>query len=200
MKEKNSLNSLAHGEIMKNKILTLLPHDYAPFFRVLHITVGLLVLSQIINSNFTEREALNEYNIVSLVTWFHIISGFMLIFLGLTLLVWMLTQRGFRWYFAWMALDFRGIKDDLLQIVRLKLPKAAKGGIAATIQGLGVVSLLLVAVSGGMWFMANSLLGLPAETTRYYLHWHKFLTTFIEIYFYAHGIMGLLHILLSWED
>lgn len=185
---------------MKNKILALLPHDYAPFFRVLHITVGLIVLSQIINSNFTEREALNEYNIVSLVTWFHIISGFMLIFLGLTLLVWMLTQRGFRWYFAWMALDFRGIKDDLLQIVRLKLPKAAKGGIAATIQGLGVVFLLLVSVSGGMWFMANSLLGLPAETTRYYLHWHKFLTTFIEIYFYAHGIMGLLHILLSWED
>lgn len=200
MKEKNSFNSFAHGEIMKNKILALLPHDYAPFFRALHISVALLILSQIVNSNLTEREALSEHSFVSLVTWFHIISGFMLILLGITLLVWMLTQRGFRWYFAWVTLDLSGIKTDLLQLARLKLPEAGKGGIAATIQGLGVISLLLVAVSGGMWFMANSLLGLPVETARYYLHWHKFLTTFIEMFFYAHGAMGLLHMLLSWED
>lgn len=186
--------------MMKNKIMALLPHDYAPFFRALHISIALLILSQIINSNLTEREALSGYGLESLVTWFHIVSGFVLVLLGLTLLVWMLMQRGFRWYFAWVALDFKGIKGDLMQLARFKLPEATKGGIAATIQGLGVVSLLAVAVSGGMWFIFNSLPSLPADTAGSYIHWHKFLTTFIEIYFYAHGAMGILHMLLAWKN
>ncbi|MGY0284663.1 cytochrome b/b6 domain-containing protein, partial [Klebsiella michiganensis] len=33
-----------------------------------------------------------------------------------------------------------------------------------------------------------------AETV---IHWHKFFTTFIEVYFYAHGAMGVLHILIE---
>lgn len=185
------------GETMKSKLLSHLPHNDAPFFRGLHIAIAVLILSQIINSNLTEREAMGENNIEAFITWFHIISGFTLIFLGIVLLCWMLTQRGVRWYFAWLTIDFKGIKQDLLLLKKRRLPEATQGGIAATIQGLGVVSLLLVAFSGGLWFLTQRMTGVTAEMARIFMHWHKFLTTFVELYFYSHGAMGILHIYLA---
>lgn len=183
--------------MMVKKLWLHLSHDYAPFFRGLHISVALLILSQIINSNFTEREALSDNSLEGYITWFHIISGFTLIFLGFMLITWMLTQRGFRWYYAWIIFDFRGIKQDFSLLKAFSLPDATRGGIAATIQGLGVISLLLVALSGGLWFLAQCMAGIPVDMVRSFMHWHKFLTTFVELYFYAHGAMGILHMYLA---
>lgn len=181
---------------MKLKLINAIPYSYAPFFRGLHIAVAVLILSQIINSNFIEAELLTDSSVEGVITWLHVVSGFLLIFLGLTLLAWMLSQRGFRWYYAWMMLDFNGIRRDIKLISQRKLPEAAQGGIAAAVQGLGVLALLLVASSGGVWFLAETLLKNASDAAEYYLRLHKFLTTFIEIYFYAHGLMGLLHMLL----
>ncbi|PLK56256.1 hypothetical protein CWN69_29345, partial [Klebsiella quasipneumoniae] len=60
---------------MKLRLWNLLPHDYAPFFRILHIIVAFLILSQIINSNLTETEAIGEHSLEGVITWMHIISG-----------------------------------------------------------------------------------------------------------------------------
>ncbi|MGV0087525.1 cytochrome b/b6 domain-containing protein (plasmid) [Rahnella aceris] len=182
---------------MKRSLFNAIPYHYAPFFRALHIIIALLILSQIINSNFIEEESLGGSGIEKVMTWVHVVSGFSLIFFGLVLLAWMLTQRGFRWYYAWLIMDFRGVAKDLSTLRKFRLPDAAQGSIAASIQGLGVVALLLVACSGGLWFVANSWLNASEEMANYYLHLHKFLTTFIEIYFYAHGAMGILHMLLA---
>lgn len=182
---------------MKSTLTALIPYSYAPFFRGLHIAVAVLILLQIINSNFIEAERLNLSSIEGVITWIHIGSGFLLLFLGWILLIWMMSQRGFRWYYAWLMLDFSGIKRDIKLIRQLKLPEAAQGGIAAAIQGAGVLALILVASSGGIWFLAKTLLSASSGTAEYYLGLHKFLTTFIEIYFYAHGAMGLLHVVLS---
>lgn len=174
-----------------------LPHHDAPFFRRLHLVVAILILSQIINSNFTERDAVGGHSLETVITWFHIVSGLLLIAAGFAMLIWMRVQRGFHWYFAWLTLDFRGIRDDVACLARLKLPEAHSGGIAATVQGLGVSSLLLVACSGGLWFVLNSTSCAAPWLADAVLHWHTFLTTFVEIYFYSHGAMGVLHILLS---
>ncbi len=182
---------------MKKTLWQLLPHDYAPFFRSLHISIAVLIVSQIINSNFTEREALTGDSFETWITWFHVISGFLLILLGVILISWMLTQRGVNWYFSWITLDVKGIVQDLKTLSRGQLPQAGRGGIAATIQGLGVMALLLVACSGGIWFIVNNISAASPQLTRSVMQWHKFLTTFIEIYFYAHGAMGLLHIFLA---
>jgi hypothetical protein len=61
------------------------------------------------------------------VTWFHVISGFTLIALGIVMLIWMLTQRGFHYYFAWLKLDFRGMAADLKTLISLRLPDAHAG-------------------------------------------------------------------------
>ena len=103
---------------MKLRLWNLLPHDYAPFFRILHIIVAFLILSQIINSNLTETEAIGEHSLEGVITWMHIISGLGLIICGFIMLSWMLTQRGFTYYFSWVGLDFSGIKQDIKTLTR----------------------------------------------------------------------------------
>ncbi len=78
-----------------------------------------------------------------------------------------------------------------------ELVRTFPGGIAALVQGLGVLALLGVALCGGFWFALNTALGTSPVLTETVLHVHKFLTVFIETYFWAHGAMGLLHIFLT---
>jgi hypothetical protein len=98
--------------------------------------------------------------------------------------------------FAWLALDFKGVIEDINVLFSFRLPDAHAGGIAALIQGLGVLSLLGVAMCGGLWFVLNTFYGPSSALTESMLHFHKFLTVFIEAYFWAHGAMGLIHIFL----
>ena len=182
---------------MNPTLRNTLPHKETPFLRVLHILVAVLVLVQIINSNFTESEALHDSGLNGIVTWMHIISGFGLIFCGIAMMAWMLTQRGFKYYFAWLALDFRGVVDDIRTLTQRQLPDAHAGGMAATVQGLGVLALLGVALCGAAWFVLNATLGPVSSVTESALNLHKFLTVFVETYFWAHGFMGLVHMYLT---
>ena len=182
---------------MSTHFRNALPHQDNPFFRALHIVVAVLILAQIINSNLTEREALGQLSVTGIMTWLHIITGFGLLLCGIVMLFWMLTQRGFRYYFPWIFLDFRGIADDFKTLRQFKLPEAHAGGVATVVQGLGVTSLLGVAACGGLWFVLNAFIGPDATLTHQILHLHKFLTVFIETYFWAHGAMGILHILIT---
>lgn len=175
----------------------VLPHQDTPFFRGLHIVVAVLVLFQIINSNMTEREALDQLSLTGIATWLHIISGFGLLLCGVVMLLWMLTRRGVRYYFPYLFLDFRGAIDDFRTLRQFRLPEAHAGGMAAIVQGLGVLSLLAVAAFGGLWFVLNTLDGPDSLLAHNVLHLHKFLTGFIETYFWAHGAMGILHLLLT---
>ncbi|MFS2223801.1 cytochrome b/b6 domain-containing protein [Pantoea sp. B65] len=179
---------------MKSQLLNFGPHADHKVFRYLHILVALLILAQILNSNLTEVDALGKHSLTGIITWVHIISGFSLIFCGLFMLAWMLTQRGFRFYYSWLCLDFRAIRQDINTILDCELPEAHAGGIAASVQGMGVITLLVVAACGGAWFWLNSLQSPLAESI---LLWHKFLTLFIEIYFYSHGAMGIIHLILN---
>lgn len=174
-----------------------LPHQDNPFFRTLHIVVAVLILAQIIDSNLTEREALGQLSVTGIVTWLHIIIGCGLLLCGFVMLFWMLTRRGFQYYFSWAVLDFRGIADDFRTLRQFRLPEAHAGGIATLVQGLGVVSLLGVAACGGFWFFLNAIIGPDAVLTHQILHFHQFLTVFIETYFWAHGAMGILHIFIA---
>ncbi|MEY8709628.1 hypothetical protein A9B99_02625 [Mangrovibacter phragmitis] len=161
--------------------------------RVIHILIAVLVVAQIINSNATQLDAITDVSaglLVFLSTWMHIIAGSILVILGFAILFYVLALRGFRYYFAWLLGDFSGIIADLRTLAKFRLPETAPGGIPATVQGLGIGALLLVALSGATG-VALYLMGYTVGFN--VIHWHKFLTGLIEVYIFAHGAMGLLH-------
>ena len=77
-----TMGKYAKSSLMKLRVWSMLPHEYASFFRILHTMVAFLILSQIINANLTETEAIAEHSLEGVITWMHIISGFGLIICG----------------------------------------------------------------------------------------------------------------------
>ena len=70
------------------------------------------------------------------------------------------------------------------------MPVPRPKGLATAVQGLGLGALLLVVLSGLIWFIlwrnGSSFAGLALET-------HKNVTLLIELYLIGHGCMALLH-------
>jgi cytochrome b561 len=65
--------------------------------------------------------------------------------------------RGGRWraYFPWAAGDVAPLGRDLAGLVRGRLPSAEGGGLYAVIEGLLLLALLLVAITGAGWWLAQ---------------------------------------------
>jgi cytochrome b561 len=63
--------------------------------------------------------------------------------------------RGGRWrlYFPWLAGDLRPAAGDFVGLLRGRLPSAEGGGLFAVIEGLLLLALLLVGISGAAWFL-----------------------------------------------
>jgi hypothetical protein len=64
--------------------------------------------------------------------------------------------RGGRWrtYLPWLAGDVAALAADLRGLLRGRLPSAEGGGLFAVIEGLLLLALLLVAITGVGWWLA----------------------------------------------
>ncbi|MCL0001524.1 cytochrome b/b6 domain-containing protein, partial [Providencia rettgeri] len=155
--------------------------------RILHMLILLLVISQIIVSNWmmgTKSVVPPFFDMIYLFTWIHIFSGFVLLFLTFFLVLSCFKQRGLRYFYPYLWGDFKQIKEDIRYLLAKKLPDSAPKGLAATVQGLGLGALSIVILSGVAWFilwLQQSAFTLEARSI------HKSLTILIEIYIYAHG-------------
>jgi hypothetical protein len=80
-------------------------------------------------------------------------------FLGLlvALLYTYACTRGARWrtYFPWAAGDLGSCGRDLAGLFRGRLPSAEGGGLFAVIEGLLLLALLAVALTGAAWFVTQ---------------------------------------------
>jgi cytochrome b561 len=85
----------------------------------------------------------------------HLVVG--LLGLGLALAYAFACVRGGRWrtYFPWLAGAIAPLGRDLAGLLRGRLPSAEGGGLYAVIEGLLLVALLLVAVTGAGWWLAQ---------------------------------------------
>lgn len=65
--------------------------------------------------------------------------------------------RGGRWrnYFPWLAGDVRPTVRDVTGLLRGRLPSAEGGGLYAVIEGLLLVTLLFVAITGAAWWFVQ---------------------------------------------
>lgn len=167
-----------------------------PFLRLLHLIIALLVIIQILNSNgmgLTPAQQIRPGLSYAIFTWMHIGIGLLAVVLTLLLTAYSLSTRGLRYFFPYLFGDLRQLKADIGDLLRLRLPGTEPKGIATCVQGLGLGALLLVVMSGLVWFVLwrNDAAGsVDAKVI------HKALTGLIEVYLAGHGFMALLHFVL----
>lgn len=86
------------------------------------------------------------------VDYAHVVVGFA----GLLLAVvyaWACTRAGgWRTYFPWASGRSKAVVDDVAGLFRGRIPTAESGGLFAMIEGLLLVALLTVAITGAAWF------------------------------------------------
>jgi hypothetical protein len=165
-----------------------------PIIRVLHLTILCLALNQILISNFmgfAMNGAISSRTVKYYCTWLHIGGGLTLIPLTAVFTLLVLRYRGVKYFFAYLYGDFSQLKIDFQQLSQLRLPVPRAYGVAATVQGLGMGALILVLLSGSLWFFCWINM-VPWEKTAKELH--ETLTGLIELYALGHGTMGVLHL------
>ncbi len=177
-------------------VMEYLRERQTPLVRYLHITILILVLSQIIVSNFIEFEdsgAISTHSLSFFGTWLHIITGLFIFPLALIFLVVELKLHGIKYFFPYLYGDVSQIKNDIQQLKKLQLPEPNAYGMAAAVQGLGLGALLLVLLSGLSWFLSWYMDLSWSDNVK---EAHEFLTGLIVAYVVGHGAMGIMHIFL----
>ena len=158
-----------------------------PAIRFIHIAVLLLVISQIIVSNFmgfNDAGEISTKGVDFYGTWLHIIP------IAIIFIIVELNAHGFKYFFPYLSGDFSRLKTDFHQLRQFKLPEPGDKGIASSVQGLGLGALVLVLLSGLSWFVSWRYNAPWADSVK---EVHEFLTGLIQAYIIGHGCMGLLH-------
>jgi len=82
----------------------------------------------------------------------HVAAGFAGLLLA-AIYTWVCTSAGgWRTYFPWSAGRSQAVVDDVAGLFRGRIPTAESGGLFAAIEGLLLVALLAVAITGAAWF------------------------------------------------
>ena len=184
------------------RLLKFIRHYFAerltPLIRFLHYVVLLLVLVQIILSNFMEvNDGKIGKSIVEFYsTWGHIVTGLSLVLVVLIFIYIEFKKHGFIYFFPYFFGDFTQIKLDIAQLKSFQFPDLNPKGLAAIVQCLGLGALFLVVLSGFTWFIMWQL-DLPfAEDVKAI---HGLMTGLIEAYVVAHGSMGVIHLFMAYR-
>ena len=165
------------------------------FFRVLHLVIIGLIASQFITSDFVEIGPGHRTGGIlgfDAGTLAHILPGMAVAVLLLVFTVGLLLRHGVRHFFPYLWGDLRQIREDIAALRQRRLPDASPGGLATTVQGLGLGAVGLTVASALTWLLlpAGSAVGHTA------IELHEAATNLVIAYLIGHGGMGLLHFLL----
>lgn len=161
--------------------------------RHLHTTLATLIILQLLDSNLVHMTHTGEVKLGvlnDLFLWFHIVVGSLAVIATIAMVGYMLTKQSFRQFFPYLFGDNTVLKDDISQILKLKLPEPREQGLGNIIQGLGIGALILIEISALIWLVLWLNHSAYANDFR---EIHKTLTGLIELYLIGHGGMALLH-------
>ncbi|WP_407333665.1 hypothetical protein [Enterovibrio sp. 27052020O] len=162
----------------------------------LHIVVMSWVIFQIATSFEMHVHADTTHSQIALIDDIHIYGGLILLLVSMVFFVLVINRRHFSDLYPWAYGQFDTIKQDIRALLKWKLPEAHPGGLAATVEGLGLLALLLALFTGSWWFILFSKGSTLAPD---FLSMHKTAVGAIEAYVYGHGLFALLHLLTWWR-
>ena len=163
--------------------------------KTLHFIVIFWVLWQLISSSLMHVDGDTLWPQIELLAKIHAFSGVGLMVIALVFFIKVVTRRKLTDLYPWLYRNFSVIKADLYCLARLQLPEPKPAGLAATVEGLGLLALLLAVCSGFIWLLVAYFYGSAALL----LDVHKTSVGAIEAYFYAHGGLAILHFIVWWR-
>ncbi|QDE32317.1 MULTISPECIES: cytochrome b/b6 domain-containing protein [Shewanella] len=119
---------------------------------------------------------------------FHVYGGLFTGVLALLFTFHICSAGQWRQFFPWLTLDVKPLLNDLRGLTRGKLPHSGSNGLISVIEGLGVIVLLLVALSGAIWYVAD-----PSNA----LMWRSYHILFAQVFIgfiVIHFILAIVHI------
>ena len=116
----------------------------SPFLRVLHALVVLFVILQLCSSTLMRVTP----DGASWTAWYHMLEGMSLCVLGVIVAAYSLGKHGLKYFFPYLWGDVDQIRKDLIASLHGRLVAPRPGGLATSVQGLGLGALLLTAFSG----------------------------------------------------
>ncbi|MCG9697582.1 cytochrome b/b6 domain-containing protein [Shewanella sp. Isolate11] len=82
----------------------------------------------------------------------HVYLGLLAAFFSVTFLLSNVRQGKWRQYFPWLAGDFAQVSADIKGLFKGKIPAAGGKGLFSLIEGIGLLLLFVVALTGTIWF------------------------------------------------
>ncbi|WP_282109984.1 cytochrome b/b6 domain-containing protein [Shewanella algicola] len=119
---------------------------------------------------------------------FHVYGGLLTAMVAVLFLLKVCKGGQWRLFFPWLVLDIKPLLTDVRGLLRGQLPHSGGKGLISVIEGLGVILLLLVALTGVAWFVAE-----PANALTW-RHYHIVCVHGFIGFVVLHCILGLLHI------
>lgn len=166
-----------------------------PFTRKLHAVLVVLITLQLLGGTMVSASMFGLPGMKALPLWGHATSGLLILLLSLVLTVNSLRERGIAHFFPYLFSDTAQLRRDIRDSLHLKVIGPRPGGLASSVQGLGLCALLLTACSGATWLV----LRLSGVTPLFGLtDLHGTGAVLIAIYFAGHGSMALIHFTL-WQ-
>lgn len=104
-----------------------------PYLRFLHAIIAVLVILQILSSfamHMLSSGQLNPALSSWLASWYHILSGLLVVILSLLLAADSLTKRGFHYFFPYLWGDTEQLKKDIQASLRFKVVPPRPKGLA----------------------------------------------------------------------
>lgn len=99
-----------------------------------------------------------------------------------------MSLAGISGLYPWLKRQFNPLTLDIKTLLSSQLPKASPDGLAATAEGLALMT-------GLLWFVTITLTNATALKL---LDIHKTCVGAIELYLYGHGFFAPLHLLKWW--
>ena len=173
------------------RLWTFLGLFQGPVMRLVHAIIVVFVLMQFATSALMTIHG----DSVSLLGWLHIGLGISLCLLALVQTGLSLGTHGLRHFFPYLWGDTTQLRQDVADSLRFRLVAPSAGGLGATVQGLGMGALWLVAGSGLLWFL---LWQAHSGFAGVFRSLHDAVSVLISLYFIGHGSMALIHFI-AWQ-
>ncbi|MDD1793185.1 hypothetical protein L4D06_05745 [Enterovibrio makurazakiensis] len=162
----------------------------------LHMLTMTWVIYQIATSFGMHVHGDTTHTQITLVDELHMYGGLGLMFVSLIFFIVVINRRHLSDLYPWAYGRFAAIQQDIRALVKWHLPEPQHGGLAATVEGLGLLALFLAIFTGSWWFV---LFAKGSTLAPDFLSIHKAAVGAIEAYIYGHGLFALLHLATWWR-